>query len=77
VLARRLVPVVVALAVLMATGGCGDDSSPDASFGAVSGTAAAGVPAAFDVQARLVGGGTFNLAARAGRPVVLWFWAPS
>jgi hypothetical protein len=35
------------------------------------------VPAAFDVQATLVGGGDFDLAAHAGRPVALWFWAPS
>jgi hypothetical protein len=81
--ARRIVSVVAALTMLTVTGGCGDDASPDSAttrYDAHLGSEYDGgvaVPAAFDVQAELVGGGTFDLAAHAGRPVVLWFWAPS
>ena len=75
--ARRLLPIVVALASTIGFTAC-DSSTPgepvaqDTALGAD-----AGVPAAFDVQATLVGGGEFDLAAHAGRPVALWFWAPS
>lgn len=37
---------------------------------------AAAVPAALDFSAPLVGGGDIEVAALAGRPVLLWFWAP-
>jgi hypothetical protein len=70
------VPAVVALATAILMTACGGSSSgaPDASETVL---ADAAVPAAFDVQATLVGGGDFDLAAHAGRPVALWFWAPS
>ena len=35
------------------------------------------VPAALDFRAPLVGGGEFDGAAYAGRPVAFWFWAPT
>lgn len=34
------------------------------------------VPAALDLTAPLVTGGEIELGAFAGRPVLLWFWAP-
>ncbi len=34
------------------------------------------VPATLDFTGRTVGGDTFRGAAAAGKPVVLWFWAP-
>ena len=34
------------------------------------------VPAALQFSAPLVGGGDIELGALAGRPVLLWFWAP-
>lgn len=37
---------------------------------------AADVPAALQLTAPLVGGGEIELGAFAGRPVLLWFWAP-
>jgi len=38
--------------------------------------AAADVPTALNFSAPLVGGGDIELGALAGRPVLLWFWAP-
>jgi hypothetical protein len=35
------------------------------------------VPAALDFTAPLVGGGQIEMGSLAGRPVVLWFWAPT
>jgi len=34
------------------------------------------VPAALDFSAPLLGGGEIEMGAFAGRPVLLWFWAP-
>jgi hypothetical protein len=34
------------------------------------------VPDALEFSAPLVGGGEIELGALAGRPVLLWFWAP-
>ncbi len=35
------------------------------------------VPDALQFTAPLVGGGTFDGAAAAGKPTVFWFWAPT
>jgi hypothetical protein len=35
-----------------------------------------GAPAALQFTAPLVGGGDIEMATLAGRPVLLWFWAP-
>lgn len=35
------------------------------------------VPEVLDVVAPVVGGGELDLAAFAGQPVALWFWAPT
>ena len=35
------------------------------------------VPEALRFTAPLVGGGTFDGAAAAGKPTVFWFWAPT
>jgi hypothetical protein len=35
------------------------------------------VPEALQFTAPLVGGGTFDGAASAGKPTVFWFWAPT
>jgi hypothetical protein len=37
----------------------------------------AAVPDALAFKAPLVGGGELNLADYAGKPVLLWFWAPT
>lgn len=41
-----------------------------------SGAPAGNVPEALQFSAPLVGGGEIELGALAGRPVLLWFWAP-
>ncbi len=45
-----------------------EQSATDAPGGAV--------PAALDFSAPLVGGGEIEMGQYAGRPVLLWFWAP-
>lgn len=40
-------------------------------------TSAVPVPPVLEVTANLVGGGTIDLAAYAGRPLAVWFWAPT
>jgi hypothetical protein len=45
-------------------------STNDATGGSVA------VPAALQFSAPLVGGGEIELGELAGRPVLLWFWAP-
>lgn len=35
------------------------------------------VPQALQFSAPLVGGGTFDAAAYAGKPLALWFWGPT
>jgi hypothetical protein len=40
------------------------------------GSTTSDVPAALQLTAPLVGGGEIELGALAGRPVLLWFWAP-
>jgi len=37
----------------------------------------AGVPQSLSFSAPKVGGGTIDMAAYAGQPVLLWFWAPT
>jgi hypothetical protein len=44
---------------------------------AAPGTTATAVPEALAFKAPLVGGGELNLADYAGKPVLLWFWAPT
>lgn len=41
-----------------------------------SGAAVTDAPEALQFSAPLVGGGQIELASLAGRPVLLWFWAP-
>jgi hypothetical protein len=41
-----------------------------------AGDAPAAVPAALDFTAPLLGGGEIEMGQFAGRPVLLWFWAP-
>ena len=79
---RRLAPLCLAGA-LVACGGADEPSAAtlsttpaataDSAPAAPDGAPAAG-PLAF--SAPLVGGGTIELGASAGRPTLLWFWAP-
>lgn len=88
---RRVLPVVAATLLVACGGGSDRASTPNASApspvadtsapaadgtnGAAASDATA-VPAALQFAAPLVGGGEIELGELAGRPVLLWFWAP-
>ena len=69
------VPATDAPAPVVATSGAPADATTGGSTGGSTGASAA-VPAALDFSAPLVGGGDIELGELAGRPVLLWFWAP-
>ncbi|MEO8266752.1 MAG: hypothetical protein ABI706_14715 [Ilumatobacteraceae bacterium] len=84
---RRLLLCLVGVALLAA---CGDNAAYSsegttpavgAAVGAPSTTPVASnrtaVPESLAFSAPRVGGGTINLADFAGKPVLLWFWAPT
>lgn len=80
---RRALPVIAAT-LLVACGGAGEPDAatvteppaPVVTTDGDSGPGAAAVPAALRFTAPLVGGGEIELGELAGRPVLLWFWAP-
>ncbi len=51
-------------------------ATPSATADASTPTPVAQVPEELAFTASIVGGGTFDGASLAGRPAVLWFWAP-
>lgn len=63
-----------------AVGGTTASNTAPATDSAVTGAPAAEAPAtvpeALAFSAPLVGGGTLELGTLAGKPVVMWFWAP-
>jgi thiol-disulfide isomerase/thioredoxin len=81
-----LVGVVLALVLLVT--GCGSSTSPTPDAGAsearqgsndegvTSGGGSTDVPALLDFTAETLGGERFAGADLAGKPTVLWFWAP-
>jgi hypothetical protein len=80
---RRLLFCLIGI---MALGACGDPAgqSPAAQAPTETGAAktgatgaAAAVPDSLAFSAARVGGGTVDLGDYAGRPVLLWFWAPT
>ncbi|MEV1079203.1 redoxin family protein [Streptomyces sp. NPDC050211] len=88
--ARTLLPAALAAALLTLTG-CGSESAGDAEVSPSkaantqapadsdgSGTEAAGakVPEALNFTATTVDGKPFDAKTLAGKPTVLWFWAP-
>lgn len=84
---RLILPLVVVLTLLA---GCGTGASPSGTPGAQgpstppassagtgpTASATGAVPSALAFTARTVGGAEFDGATLAGRPTVLWFWAP-
>lgn len=88
---RRLAPLLAAGLVLAACGS-GDDSASEPAAVATTtvvtptaepaadptdgGVVPADTPAALQFSAPLIGGGDIELTTLAGRPVLLWFWAP-
>lgn len=71
---RRTVAFVVAV-VAVVLGACGGSSNAtDSPSGAASGSSSG---AALGWTAPLLGGGRFDSASYAGKPVAFWFWAPT
>jgi thiol-disulfide isomerase/thioredoxin len=79
----RTAPATLALTALLTLVGCGGapgdvasvPSTPAAAAGAGAGAAAA-VPASLSFTGTTLDGAAFDGAALAGRPTLLWFWAP-
>ena len=68
----RVLLASVTVFVLVACGDPGSEgSTPSSSVGV------AGTPESLQFQGTLVGGGTLDGATLSGRPVLLWFWAPT
>ena len=81
-LMRRLLLCVIGVVALAACGSPADQSpagqAPVATTESPATVAApASVPDSLTFSAARVGGGTINLADYAGKPVLLWFWAPT
>ena len=76
----------VLLIGLLIASACGSDTASDtqqtdappavATTTAPPGSPAQDVPEALRFRAPLVGGGEIDASTLAGKPVVLWFWAP-
>jgi len=66
---------LIAAVVAMALVACGSDSSGPGSTGGLPTIPA--IPDALRFAAPLVGGGQFEGASVAGKPVAFWFWAPT
>ena len=86
---RRLAPLLTAGLVLAACGSGSDEpeavtstTAPEASASSTvapdggSAVVPADAPEALQFSSPLVGGGDIELTTLAGRPVLLWFWAP-
>jgi thiol-disulfide isomerase/thioredoxin len=85
-------PVVLLVAALMALAGCGSATTTDDGGSAAEASTSAGsgeqkqaekkqggsgaTPAALDFTGTTLAGDTFQGADLAGKPAVLWFWAP-
>ena len=79
---RIAVAALAALTIAGALTACGDNRGDSAT--AVANTNAAvtiapndAAPAALQFSAPSVAGGTIDFTQFAGKPVVLWFWAPT
>lgn len=70
---RRFLSVLAALALTLAA--CGEGAEPAAPSGGSTPTPST-TSASLDVDAPLVGGGTFEAASTAGKDLALWFWSP-
>lgn len=68
----RLVAAALLLTLSVAVAGCGSTAGSD---GGARGDSAA-APAKLDFTATTVDGKKFDGSTLAGKPVVLWFWAP-
>ena len=77
---RRTARGVAGLVAVIGLGAsaCGGSSSPTANQTIIPPIAAqSGVPDILSFTAPLVGGGEIDARTLAGKPTVLWFWAPT
>jgi cytochrome oxidase Cu insertion factor (SCO1/SenC/PrrC family) len=72
---RRVLTRLALALVVLATAGCAAAAPAGPAVGAPAG-APAGPAAVGPVTAPTVDGGSFDMATLAGKPAVLWFWAP-
>jgi hypothetical protein len=73
----RVVGVAAVLAVAAVACGSPAATSNPAPSATVQPSGAAAVPDLLKFTAPLLGGGTFDGTAFAGKPVAFWFWAPT
>jgi thiol-disulfide isomerase/thioredoxin len=76
VTARRLGAVLAGLLLLAAGAGCTARAEPPAAAPAAGAPAAAAVSGVLSFTGRTIDGEPFDAATLAGRPALLWFWAP-
>ena len=74
--ARRLGAVLAGLLLLAAGAGCTARAEPPAAAPAAGAPAAAAVSGVLSFTGRTIDGEPFDAATLAGRPALLWFWAP-
>lgn len=67
------VTIVLLTAVSLSVAGCGEQTDSDASGSEVIGT---GQSTDYDFTGTTLDGESFSGASLAGKPAVLWFWAP-
>lgn len=74
---RRVLAAAAALTGLLATTACGGPSdAPGGPSAAGSGAVSTAVPASLSFAGKTVDGAPFDAATIAGKPALLWFWAP-
>ena len=72
---RRTVSGLIATVVAITLVACGSDNSgPESTGGPPTNPS---IPDALRFAAPLVGGGQFEGASVAGKPIAFWFWAPT
>lgn len=75
---RHLTAALAALTVALTIAACGSDGSRSGSANAAGSSAGqtSAVPAQLQFTAKTIGGQEFSGTSLAGKPAVLWFWAP-
>ena len=71
----RIKVLLVAAVAVAALAGCGSPAAPPAAPPAPAASSGA-VPATLAFTGRTLDGTTFDAATLAGKPTILWFWAP-
>jgi thiol-disulfide isomerase/thioredoxin len=72
----RTTLTVVALVGLLAVSGCGAAAANPGAVAAAPVAAAAAVPKTLSFSGKTIDGASFDAASMAGKPALLWFWAP-